>query len=423
MPIPGLGGVSGVEFNKNGAVERAHRVLTGTTANCAGGPTPWGKWLSCEEHEEGMVHECDPTTINSGVARPAMGVFSHEAASVDPVNKRIYLTEDQGDGCLYRFTPTSYPNLTAGLLEVAVGTVPGTVTWEEVPQPLGGAPNPTRDQVAGAARFDGGEGTWFDEGIVYFTTKGDGRVWTLDTATNQIDILYDDDLVTDAPLSGVDNITVSPSGDIYVCEDGRDHDICLITPEFEITRFLKLDPVKHAGPPPGNPVAGNETVGVVFNPDGQRMYFGAQRSSLGPDPNFPIGVVYEISGPFRHPAAGGAGGANGGGSLQDLLAPGMRLRARKRRRIRKLLRRGFPIELGLDELAGVDATLTLGGKLLARATPSVAVRDRVPLSLEPSEDAGRILKGRDVVRATLTVVGTDAAGNRTQLSRRIKLFR
>ncbi len=56
-----------------------------------------------------------------------------------------------------------------------------------VPDPDGGAANPTRNQVAGAVRFNGGEGLWFDKGIVYFTTKGDGRVWTLNTATNTID--------------------------------------------------------------------------------------------------------------------------------------------------------------------------------------------------------------------------------------------
>ena len=323
MPAPGTGGVSGVEFDANGNVERAYRVLAGTTSNCAGGPAPWGKWLSCEEHDEGMVHECDPATLvpqdTATTARPALGVFSHEAVCVDPGNRRLYLTEDEGDGCLYRFTPASYPDLSAGLLELAVGpvdangaAVPGTLTWTEVPNPLGGALEPTRAQVPAAAHFDGGEGTWFDKGIVYFTTKGDGRVWTYDVATSQLDILYDPEAVgPDAPLHGVDNITVSQSGDIYVCEDGDDLDICLITPAFEITRFLKLDPVMHAGPPPGNPVAGNETVGVVFNPEGTRMYFGAQRSSLGPDPNIPTGVVYEISGPFRQAAAGKPGKGKG----------------------------------------------------------------------------------------------------------------
>ena len=124
------------------------------------------------------------------------------------------------------------------------------LTWAEVPNPNGGAADPTRDQVPAAVKFKGGEGIWYDEGVVYFTSKGDGRVWTYTVATSTLAILYDPNAVgPDAPLSGVDNITVSPSGDIFVCEDGADHDICMITPEFEVTRFLKLDPVMHAGPP------------------------------------------------------------------------------------------------------------------------------------------------------------------------------
>ncbi|MGH2980940.1 MAG: alkaline phosphatase PhoX, partial [Solirubrobacterales bacterium] len=306
VPLPAAGGVSGVEFGPDGRIERAYRVLTGTSINCAGGPTPWGTWLSCEEHDLGRVWECDPTGGNPlGTPRPAMGVFTHEAACVDPDRKRLYMTEDVGDGCLYRFTPDSYPDLSTGLLEVALVDGTGHVTWSEVPNPAGGASSPTREQVPGATRFDGGEGMWYDDGVVYFTTKGDNRVWTYHVGPSRLEVLYDAAAVgPDAPLTGVDNITVSPAGETFVCEDGADHDICLITPEFEVTRFLTLHPQVHAGPPAGSPFEGNETVGVVFNPAGERMYFGVQRSfGLAGVSALPVGVVYEISGPFSKPPA------------------------------------------------------------------------------------------------------------------------
>jgi hypothetical protein len=427
IPVPGGGGVSAVEFAPDGDVERAYRILTGTAANCAGGPTPWGTWLSCEEHDQGQVWECDPTTL-SPVVRPALGMFSHEAVCVDPVGQRLYLTEDEGDGCWYRFTPDSSPDLSAGLLEVAkVAPGPeGTVTWEEVPNPNGGALDPTRNQVAGAARFDGGEGTWYDDGRVYFTTKGDERVWFYDIASSTLEILYDPaDVGPDAPLGGVDNITVAPSGDIYVCEDGRDHDICLITPQFEISRFLKLHPDIHSGPPGGSPFEDNETVGVVFSPHGSRMYFGAQRSfGVGGIDEDPAGVVYEVRGPFRG-LPGGVG--EGDASPGDLAAPHLLLRARRRISIRRFLRRGLPIELELGELSGVEATLRVSahGKevTIGKATASVALRDKAALRIEPTARARRVLRGRERARARLSVAATDAAGNRAEARARVNLFR
>jgi hypothetical protein len=438
VPLPLGGGVSGVEFDQDGNVERAYRVLAGTTANCAGGPAPWGRWLSCEEHEAGMVHECDPAITNAGVARPALGVFAHEAVAVDPVGGRLYLTEDEGDGCWYRFTPTTYPDLSAGLLEVATQgaggpAAPGALGWAPVPNPGGGAADPTRQQVPTAAHFDGGEGTWYDDGVVYLTTKGDERVWAYEISTSTLEVLYDaSDAGPDAPLSGVDNITVSPSGDIFVCEDGRDHDICMVTPDFKVSRFLKLDPVMHAGPPEGTPFEGNETVGVVFNPQGTRMYFGAQRSfgTVGV-PELPAGVVYEVSGPFRQTASGSAGGANGG-------PPGLRASAKRRRHIRKFLRRGLSVGIELDQLCGVTATLRAApvdngsatgskrrrkGATLARATSSVALRDAAALQLQPTRGAAKFLRNRRKVSATLEVVATNGAGLSATVTEAVTLDR
>jgi secreted PhoX family phosphatase len=84
------GGAAMVRFNSSGSVTEARRILSGTTRNCAGGPTPWGTWLSCEETSLGRVWECDPAGVSSAVVRPAMGRFNHEAAAVDPVNQHVY---------------------------------------------------------------------------------------------------------------------------------------------------------------------------------------------------------------------------------------------------------------------------------------------------------------------------------------------
>jgi secreted PhoX family phosphatase len=297
------GGSSAIRFAPDGSIERAYRILGGTNLNCAGGPTPWGTWLSCEEHEGGMVWESDPAGVLPAVPRPALGNFSHEAAAVDPERGHVFLTEDQSDGCFYRFTPDSYPDLSSGVLEVAEVGAGGVVTWHRVPDPnVVTQAKTTRQQVPAATKFPGGEGLWHHQGVIYFTTKGDRKVWAYDTATQTVDLVYHHSLTPDAALNAVDNVTVSPYGDVYVCEDGGNMEICLITPDRVVAPFLRLGNVD------GSVAADHEAsemVGVVFDPTGTRMYFGSQRA-------YPYvagtpaadGAVYEVTGPFRLPEEG-----------------------------------------------------------------------------------------------------------------------
>ncbi|WMI59401.1 DUF839 domain-containing protein [Streptomyces rochei] len=281
------GGASAVKFSSTGTITSAYRVLSGTRQNCAGGRTPWNTWLSCEEVDRGYVYETDPWGVKAAVRRDAMGRFKHEAAAADPVREAVYLTEDVSDGCFYRFRPTTWGDLSAGTLEVLVagsGTS-GPVTWAKVPDPSGATA--TRYQVSGAKRFNGGEGCYYADDTCWFTTKGDNRVWQYDAAARTIELAYDDSLVTSgtAPLTGVDNVTGSSSGDLFVAEDGGTMEICVITPSDAIAPFLRVD---------GQ--SGSEITGPAFSPDGTRLYFSSQRGTSGSSSG---GITYEVRGPFR----------------------------------------------------------------------------------------------------------------------------
>lgn len=285
----GGGGVTSIRFAPDGTIVDATSICASTSMNCAGGPTPWGTWLTCEEWDGGYVWECDPTGAAPQRRLGALGAFAHEAAAI-ATDDRCYLTEDRPDGAFYRFTPAVAGDLTDGVLEVATGPVPGSapvpVTWAEVPNPRPALlETACRRQVPGTIAFDGGEGIATQDGLVWFTTKGDERVWEYDTATSTVRLRYQAGRPSE--LSGVDNLWIdAPSRGLLVAEDGDDMQVVLLRADDTIEPIVQL---------PGQDAS--EIAGPCFSPDGQRLYFSSQRALVG-TPAVPSGITYEVTGPF-----------------------------------------------------------------------------------------------------------------------------
>jgi uncharacterized protein len=401
--VPGnAGGASAIRFGADGEVTDAYRILSGTDTNCAGGRTPWGTWLSCEEAEGGQVWECDPAGEKEAVVHPALGVFAHEAVCVDPDGKRLYLSEDEGDGGFYRFTPQTYPDLGSGLLEVAVVNAGGAVSWRQVPDPSA-ATAPTRQQLPEMTKFRRGEGIWFDGGVVYLATTSDSKIHAYDTITETIEVLYDGD-ATEGPLREVDNVTVSRSGDLFVCEDADDLNIGIISPEREVAPFLQLTGTQHSE---------SELCGAVFDPSGTRFYFASQRA-------FGAGAIYEVTGPFRQDRPAERFPPNLLVSVPDSIGA------------RALSRRGLSVEVRASRQ--VDLSLTLrtvrlrrARRGLRRARQFLLGRRRgqrtAPgihsLAVRPGQRGRRRLRALRPRRLELVVDAVDRFGNRRRISEEV----
>jgi secreted PhoX family phosphatase len=130
--------------------------------------------------------------------------------------------------------------------------------------------------------FRGGEGLWYFNGIVYFSTKGDNRIWAFEPATQQLQVIYD--FATASPadrvLSGVDNLTVSRHGDVLVAEDGGNMELCVILPDRRVKVLLRV-----------HGQDASEITGPAFSPDGTRLYFNSQR---GGRQGAGLGITYEV---------------------------------------------------------------------------------------------------------------------------------
>jgi hypothetical protein len=289
---PSGGGVGAIRFDRRGRIADAYSVLEGTTANCSGGPTPRGTWLSGEEYEQGLVWECDPLGRRKGVARPALGVFPHECAVGHRGTKAVYLSEDRPDGLLYRFRPDRWPSLKRGTLEAASVAPDGTVSWVEVHDP-GATAGPARASAPGATPFNGGEGLALYRDQLYLCTKGDDHVRRFDLTTSTVTTVYDGTGL----LRGVDNLTVhEATGAAFVCEDLTDMQLVVLEADGSVAPFLRFV---------DQPTS--EVTGPAFDPSGTRLYVSSQRAPTpkalsdvvpGAVDDRNLGRTYEIVGPF-----------------------------------------------------------------------------------------------------------------------------
>jgi secreted PhoX family phosphatase len=331
----GKGGCTALTLDPRNNVLSERVAIAGTAVNCAGGPTPWGTWLTCEETEDkagtngytkdhGFIFEVDPADPHRSGAVPltAMGRFQHEAIAVDPKRGIVYETEDaflKPFGLFYRFLPDKpsggLGSLRAGgrLQAMRVPGVPDLssiqetgacfdgIEWVDVPDPLA-AQTPVRLQDFGPKGITHAqklEGCYWGGKSVYFVSSfarsADGsaadhygQIWRYDPSARRLTlvIVFGPDTDVQLPGESPDNICLAPSGGLMVCEDGNGaQHVFGVTRRGEVYAMARGR--QNIGTPE-NPEWG-EFAGVTFSPDGETMYVNC----------YTPGTTFAVTGPWR----------------------------------------------------------------------------------------------------------------------------
>lgn len=316
---PCLGGTTTMLYNhKTQNVEKEWLSLAGTARNCAGGITPWGSWISCEESvlkagkelekDHGYPFEVPATSdvqLHEPIPIKAMGRFNREAVCIDPKTSIVYQTEDRSDGLIYRFVPDHPGNLknggrlqvlllkerktfdTRNWLDTGAKKMKSGKGYEVEWRDINDVESPRDDlrfrgAKAGAAVFARGEGIWFGDNEFYFACTNGGRrsigqifKYTPSPYEGQskeiedpaiLELFLEPNKVN--VVKNCDNLTIAANGDLVICEDDLSPRIIGVTPQGKTYKIASNVGFK------------SEFAGATFSPDGSTLFVNIQLPGL-----------------------------------------------------------------------------------------------------------------------------------------------